>query len=502
MDSPRENPSEPDRNPSPATPQSDVPQPGTGPRKGGDTTAVPLARQTLNIDNAAVRLGMVLQLARRVRTAAPEEIPYILVNETRQLLPYRQAAFWRMDAGRPKLEALSGLAVIDKNSPYVDWVNRFAAWRLARPDLTAGTPDCLSFPALAAAENAPGWLADWKEFLPEHALDVALRGPGGWVCGYLCLFRDNEFTVSERSLFGHAAGAYGDGLGGSMMRPRRRWTGLGLWRIVGLILAVLILGAMFVPTPQTALAQAEVAPRHPAFVRAEVDGVIDAVLVRPNQKVEKGQPLIRLDDTQLRTRLAVAEKAEEMARVELRQLQQAALHDAKSKARLPLAQGRTEQLVAETAYIRNLLGRVVSTSPMDGVALLDNPDEWLGRPVNLGQKILMVADPADVMLEISLPVAEAMPLAEGDELLFFPNVNPSAPVRARVVHVGYRAVETPGVGMAFRMRAEFSDPGTGAETETPMLGLRGVARIEGAPLPLGAIILRRPIMAVRQWLGW
>lgn len=457
-----------------------------------------VGRHAASVDNATVRLGMALQLAHRVRRAQPDEIPFILVNETRQLLSYRQAAFWRLDGGKPVLASLSGLAVIDKNAPYALWINRFAKWRIGNAARARdGSGRDASLAELAGGKGGPAWLADWKEWVPEHCADAVLFGPGGWACGYLCLFRENAFTQGETTLFGHVAEAYGDSLGASMMRPRRL-ARFSFWRVAGLLLAVLAAAAMFMPQPQSALAQAEVAPNRPVIVRAGVEGVIEEVMVESNQMVRKGQPLLRLDDTQLRTRLTVAEKAEEMARVELRQLQQAALRDAKSKARLPLAQGRVEQLAAEKEYVESLLERVAASSPMDGVALVDNPDEWIGRPVSLGQKLMMVADPGDVMLEIFLPIGEAMPLAKGDELLFFPNVNPTAPIRAKIVFIGYRAVETPGVGMAFRLRAEFAAEGEAA----PMLGLRGMARMTGKPLPLGLIILRRPIMAVRQWLGW
>lgn len=445
---------------------------------------------------AAVRLGMVLQLTRRARRADAQELPFVVVNESRQLLPYRQAALWIAADGAPKLRALSGLALPDANAPYAMWLNRLVKWRVARAGGAAsGDPERLSLAREAAADGAPAWLGEWKEWVPEFALCAPLWGPGDWLCGYLCLFRENEFTAGEAKLFAHLAEAYGGILGGGMLRARRRFRH-SWWRIAavaaGLALAVLLC----VPRPQTALAQAEVAARSPALVRAGVEGVVETFLVEPNQPVKKGDPLLRLDDTQLRTRLAVAQKAEEMARVELRQLRQSALHDPQSKARLPLAEGRLEQLTAESAYVRELLGRVVAVSPMDGVALVDNPDDWKGRPVGLGQKIMVVANPDDVMLEAFLPVADAMPLAPGDDIMFFPNVAPSSPVRARVVFVGYRAMETPGVGMAYRIRAEFVD------AAPPLLGLRGTARLSGRSLPLGLIILRRPILAVRQWLGW
>lgn len=464
--------------------QSDPDAPGDKPPRPDGKTRV---------DAAALRLGLALQLSERVRHAARNEIAFLIVNETRQLLPYRQAALWTLERGAPRLAALSGLAIPDPNSPYVLWMNKLARRLLSKPAEGARQ---LHLPALAAEDKAPRFLADWKEWLPENILAAPLMGHGGWVAGFLLLARETAFRDSERILFSHVADAYGESLGAALTRPRpissRRW----FWRVAGAVLLALAAVFLMMPRPQSALARAEVTARRPAIVRSGMDGVVERFLVEPNQRVKKGDPLLRLEDIQLRTRLAVAEKAEEMARVELRQLQQAALGDPRSKARLPLAQRRVEQLQAESEYVKSLLDRVEALSPMDGAALVDNPDEWLGRPVGLGQKIMMVADPDDVMLEISLPIADSLPIEPGAELLFFPNIAPASPVRAKVTFVSYRAVETPGVGMAFLLRAEFP-AGAG-----PMLGLRGTARLSGPPLPLGLIILRRPIMAVRQWLGW
>lgn len=445
------------------------------------------------VDAAALRLGMVLQLAERARHADRRELPFIIANETRQLLPYRQAVLWTVERGQPRLAALSGLAVPDRNSPYVLWVNRFVKWRLS---LKASVAKAASQSLAELADGGPAWMADWKEWLPEHVLAAPLFGYGGWVSGYFLLARETKFQESEAILFARLADAYGESLGGALSRPRPPSSGRWFWRVVAAIVFAVIAAAMIMPRPQSTLASAEVSARRPAIIRAGIDGVVERFLVEPNQRVVGGDRLFRLEDTQLKTRLAVAAKAEEMARVELRQLKQAALSDPRSKSRLPMAQSRAEQLAAETEYVRSLLERVEAVSPLDGVALVDNPDEWQGRPVGLGQRIMMVADPDDVMLEITLPIADSVSVSVGDELLFFPNVAPASPLRAKVTFVGYRAVETPGIGMAFRLRAEF-DGGT-----PPMLGLRGTARLNGKPLPLGLIILRRPITAVRQWLGW
>ena len=450
-------------------------------------------------DNAALRPGMVLQLSRRAREAGPGELPFIMANETRQLLPYRQAVFWEVKDGRTRLEAVSGLAAPDRNSPFAFWMKTFAARCLEaefRPADPKSRARSLDLEDLAQKDEQ---LTGWRDWVPGRALACVLYGPPGSrdrLCGYLCLFRENEFNDSETALFEHLAEAYGYSLGALGRKPARSGKKRGFKRLAATAALFLLLLFLLVPRPQTILAQAEVTARQPALVRAGVDGVVEKFLVAPNQRVRPGEALFQLEDTQFRTRLAVAEKSGEMAQIELRQLQQSALHDPAAKARIPLAQARAEQLQAEADYVRSLLERVVAVSPSAGVALIDNPDEWQGRPVSLGQKIMMVADPDDVMLEIYLPAAEAPPVEPGDELLFFPNVAPASPLRDKVVYAGYRAMEVPGLGMAFPLRAEFTD------ADTPMLGLRGTARLSSTSSPLGVIILRKPIMAVRQWLGW
>ena len=67
-----------------------------------------------------LRLTLLLQLESRARLAPAEELPYVMVNESSELFPYRQAVLWRRDPAR--LVAASGVASMDKNSPYALWL--------------------------------------------------------------------------------------------------------------------------------------------------------------------------------------------------------------------------------------------------------------------------------------------------------------------------------------------------------------------------------------------
>ncbi len=460
------------------------PSPAQSPPPGATRAVSPLA--------ALERLTLTLQLERRARTAEAEELPFVMVNETRQVLPYRQAVLWTHGRSGPSLAALSGLAVPDQSAPYAQWLVRFAEWRRKAPE--ANTFHRLELDKLEAeADKPPKWLADWREWLPPHALWAPLPDMRGGCGAVLALFREEPFGDAEATLFSHLAESYGQSFALSLVQRRRGGRRRRLWPWI--LAAAAAVAACFVPVPQTVLAPAEVAARRPALVRSGLDGVINHFLVEPNQRVEKGDPLVSLEDSQLRTRLALAKKAEEMAAVEYRQLLQAALSDPRTKQRLPLALGRMEQLAAETAYAESLLERVVITSPMKGVVLCDNPDEWLGRPVSLGQRIMLVADPDVLELEIRLPAAESLRAEVGDRVMFYPNVQPISPMPAVLTFIGYRASEAPGLGMAFTLRADLEAGGK------PLLGLRGMAKLYGKSLPLGMILFRTPIQAARQWLG-
>ena len=67
-------------------------------------------------------LATLLHLQRRARNATGiSELNYIIVNETFNLLPYRQAVLWLENSG---VQALSGMAIPEGNAPYVLWIKK------------------------------------------------------------------------------------------------------------------------------------------------------------------------------------------------------------------------------------------------------------------------------------------------------------------------------------------------------------------------------------------
>jgi len=255
--------------------------------------------------------------------------------------------------------------------------------------------------------------------------------------------------------------------------------------------------ALLLPVPLTVLAPAELVPVNPAVIRAPLDGVVDRVLVLPNQPVRRDAPLFEFDRAGIQNKLQVAQRALGTLQAEYRQKAQQSLFDPASKSQLAPLQGQIAEKSTEIHYLRQLNERGMATSPRDGVALLDDPTEWIGRPVVTGEKIMMVADPHQIEVEAWLAPADAIRLPAGSPVRLFLNADPLRPVRASVRYVSHEASERPDGSYAYRVRASLSDP-----SNPPRLGLKGVARISGERVSLGYWIIRRPLAAVRAWLGW
>lgn len=455
----------------------------TSPTPAGGTVSEPVAQL----------LGLI-QLSRRAREAAsPQALAFVMVNESLQVLRYRQAAFWQVDAsvaGISRVAAVSGLPEPNPNAPYIHWLARLfrAAGARAGHDVIA---------ALAAAD-VPELAAEWGDWLPAHALWVPLKRGDTPAAGYLLFAADSPWTPHDMAIAAELASSYAHALAAFAPRAtalhrlrdalrrnrRRRW----LW-----LLPVLV--ACF-PVQKSVLAPAEVVPKDAFLVRAPQDGVVDRVLVQPNQAVNAGTPLFNLDQAALQARQAVASKAYDTAQEEFRQSAQMAVTDDKGKLDMSLRRGALQEKKVELGYLNELMGRVQVRADRDGIAVISDVNEWQGKTVQLGERVLTLADPGKVELSIWLPVGERFDAEPGAAVSLYPNASPLSSYDAVVTQVAYSAEPTRDGQIAYRLKADFK-PG---ET-LPRIGLMGTAKLHGSRVPLLYYALRRPLTTLRQWLG-
>jgi hypothetical protein len=432
-----------------------------------------------------LRLTGLLQLETRVRAAAGDELTFLMVNETLNMVRYRQAILWRA-APVHRVVAVSGVASPDPHSPFVVWLSRLCAEFESR--------NLGEIQEFTADDVTPDLKAEWSEWLPPHLVWIPLAPK----IGALLLARDETLGDADRNLLTFLADAYAHAWRAQLPRAsfRQRAFYASPWKKKAAAAAALLLvGAGFFPVRQSVLAPAEIVPHAPAVIRAPLEGVVDSVLVKPNEAVVQGQILFALDQRRLRNQLEVALRAQEAADTELRQAKQFAVVDYKVRASLPGLQGKYDQVAAEVAYLREQVQRVEVRAPQNGIAVFDDPNDWLGRPVAIGERVMLVADPGSVEVEARLPVADAIDLDVGGPVRVFLNIDPERPRAAVLTFVSYQAQKGVDGTLAYRVKARPVD-----ET-LPRIGVKGTAKLYGAEVPLAYAIFRRPLSAIRQWLG-
>lgn len=151
---------------------------------------------------------------------------------------------------------------------------------------------------------------------------------------------------------------------------------------------------------------------------------------------------------------------------------------------------------AEVEYAADLLDRIHIKSTSNGIAIFDDPNEWIGKPVVVGEKILQIADPKKVELQLWLPIDDAINLDPGSRVRVFFNVDPLHPHEAELKYASYEAQLTPDNTLAYRLKAEFVE-----DVSDIRIGLKGTAKVYGERVSLFYFLMRKPLSAVRRFLG-
>lgn len=451
-------------------------------------------------------LGALLELGRRARQAMDNQVlGFMAVNDSHALAAYRQAALWLKDEG---VKALSGVVQLEANAPYVQWLHGVCQ------HLSAERP----VPSVVDASELPDKLAsEWSAWLPAFGLwiplpadalgDASASPLGGWL-----LARDTPWQNSDIALLYEWMEIWS-----YCWRQRQRatpwswssqhWLRMAQaqfqrkpdqlwWKQRRVHWAAAALVVLLCPIRLTVLAPGELTPANPAVIRAPLEGVIGSFAVKPNEVVQSGQLLFSFDDAPLKSRLKVAQQALSSAEAEYRQSAQLAVSEAKYKGQLALLMGKVEERRAEADYLLGQLERSHVVAPQGGVALFDDPSEWIGKPVSTGERIMRVAAPDDVEVQAWLAVDDAIALEQGAPVSLYLNASPLNAVSAQVRYAAHEAVQRADGSYAYRVRASLQGK------TAHRVGLKGTAKVSGSWVALGYWILRRPLAAVRQLIGW
>ena len=305
-----------------------------------------------------------------------------------------------------------------------DWVNRTAAWlrgdsaRLDKLTLTlfevhSGIPHWWVAADTAFAEtgapsvHAAGEIAarasaqmqeiregDWWA-LPlfadgEPSAVLVAHAPGGqWHAEALAMLRAGaalaepllrHWREAKRSLVRH--------LWSSARQTVRRLVRPGnlTWKFAatGVVAALAIV--LFWPVADRVTANLTIEGRIRQVVTAPFEGFIAQVMVRPGERVARGQLLARIDDRELGLERDKHRSERDQAANKLRQAM--AERDASVMA---LAAGEVHQAQAQLALAESRLARAALLAPMDGLVVSGDWVQQIGGPVEAGKEMFEIA---------------------------------------------------------------------------------------------------------------
>ncbi|WP_341674746.1 HlyD family efflux transporter periplasmic adaptor subunit [Niveibacterium sp. SC-1] len=434
-------------------------------------------------------MSLVALRDRALEADSLQALTFSIANDLYPLLPYHHALVLAQRGNRVVLQNISGLARPTEDSPYLVWLSRLGPWlKQVLPD---AQPRWLPRDEL----NLPPEIADgWQTWWPTGVWAIPLHDADGRRLGVALFLLD---AAPAQGLDALLAGLWHTwAYCWTSLARRSRPLRLPRPRVL-LMGAALLLALLLVPVRQTVLAPAELVSRQTQVISAPIDGVIAQFAVKPNQRVTAGTPLFSFDETSLRSRIEVLARQVAVADAELQTASQRAFDNPQSKNELAMLTSVAQQRRAELAAIQAQLERSRVLAPKDGVAVFVDPDEWIGRPVVTGERILQLADPEQPAMQIHLAVADAINLEPGGEVVLYLSTFPLTPLHGRILQTSYQAKPGDDNVMAYRLMASVE-----GRPEHARLGLHGTAKLYGARVSLGYYLLRRPLAAVRAWTGF
>jgi multidrug resistance efflux pump len=415
-----------------------------------------------------LNFASLLQLENDCRNAQnKKELEFIIVNNTSKLIEYEKAILlYSNNNSKYKIQTISDIAVVDRNIPYSQFVE----------SLANGIKKNIN-------PQEPFFVDLEKELLEEDAILLLLRKK---------IFEDKEKLILE-----HISNSFSyfilseKNLESKSFFNRIKSMGYFKYMIIFLVLL------MFVPVQMNLLAPLTVIPKEPQIVTAPVDGVIERVFVKPNQKIKANDRLIKFDSTQIENRYFIAKKSLELSKTTLYAIKQNSFYNKDSKNKISQLKAEVKLKQSQLEFEKQVLEKSVIYSANNGEVIIDNPSALIGKYVSTGEKIFRIANPKHIELQIMVPVEDMIFIQKGYKIKLFLDNNPIKSYSGTVEYISYNPTVSNQNVLAYEVIGSFDD-----KNNIPNIGLKGTAKIYAGETTLFFYLFRKPITKLRQVIGW
>ena len=444
-------------------------------------------------------ISKLLQLEHNCRNCESiKELYFQIVNETRNLVNYSQGVLLTTDlTGKYKVVAISDISVIDSTSPYVQWIEEIVI------DFNNNEKSKDIFIVEAKNDLKEINYKSINEFAPPNILYVPLKSAkeNDEISYIFLLFKEEKWLENDVLMLKHLSSSLAYFLFAmrscNIFQTLKKISFRNKYFKIAVVFLILL---MFLPVRLSVLAPLEVDAKNPYVVTSPLNAVIEEVKVFPNDKISKEQLIVKFDDVDFNNNYLVAKRTLDVANAELFSASQSSFLDPKQKSQISQLENQVKLKEAELAYAKEQLDKTKIYAKEEGIAIINNPNDWKGKPVTTGERIFLIADSNKIELKIMLPVTDAIFLEENNIVKAFFDNDPTNSWKAKVKYISYKPELTEQNILSYRIIADFDD--IKENGYIPSIGLRGTAKIYSKKVTLFFYLFRKPITSVRQWIGW
>jgi hypothetical protein len=422
-----------------------------------------------------------------------ESLIFIILNDTSYIIRYDRAVLWDYTSSKPELLGISGQAKLNKDA---EIIQKWTILLKAIPEAEKAqelTEESFSGDAKEAWKSINQQTRNsilWFPIPVDDKMTAAL-----WLERW-GLDKDPNAPQALELLSTYLIKGYS----AAFSRFKSR---LGLKQFFfarhKFLTSLLVLAAILtlVHLPLRVVAHCEVVPKDPVLVTAPLEGIIENVLVQPGQTVTKGLPLFEYDKRAPLHDLKAAQKDVQVMQAEVARAATLGLSDPRSLKELAILKLKLEKGLVQLDLAQYQASKLTVTAPENGVATVDNPDEWRGKPVKIGEKVMIISNPKETKLRLWIPEDDNIIFDEKKPIAVYLNIDPDTRLNAHIDFVSNESTINDKNMTTFIAEARWDK-----QPEDVKLGLKGTAVLYGEKVSLFYYIFRKPWAHLRSMLGF
>lgn len=443
-------------------------------------TANTEASQAIHLLAAINRLSL-----KAFNAKTQQSLTFLILNDTLKIVKYHRAGLWKIENKEAKLVGISGYSTFSDQTPFIIKWGEVVS-KIEDPKKIQS----ITLEAVIPEDDQPANMS----MEPPQVLWMPIVAHGN-VCmglwlerGHFQPWKDDEIEILNFLMQSYKAAWE--------KFSKMNFIKFKVNKSVLYISAAAVLLLMLIHIPLPISAPCEVVPQHPIPVTAPLDGIIDHVTVMPGQTVKKGDLLFIYDKRVPQQELDVAKDQVRIIESELKRASSLAFKDKKALEQVGVAKEKLKKERAVVSLAQYKVEQLEVKSPIDGIVILENPDQWRGNPVHLGESVMTISDSSQTKVKIWIPENDNVNINMKKEVKVVLNVMPETSFYAKLLYIGDYTTESEKTVPSFIAEAEWDIPPSDIRP-----GLKGTAILYGENVSLVYWIVRRPWAYLRNLFG-